>query len=298
MVRLADYRLVSQLGDSGTGTAHLARSPAGQVVVVRTVREPLAAEPLFRARYRWETEAARAVRGPFTAAVLDADPEAAVPWLAAEFCVGPSLSEAVAALGLPDPGALAAIGASLAGALTAIHATGLVHGDLKPANVVVTPAGPKVIDFGVAKAAVPGGGTPGTGEPAAEPVGSPGFMAPEQITHAVPAGAPADVFALGALLGLCATGRNPHGAGNAPHVIHRTLHEPPDLVGVPDQEWESFLARCLAKSPYARPTVPEVLAWCVARATPYPWWEQEEVAALIHVHEESLAERLSAEEQD
>ncbi|MFG2522977.1 serine/threonine-protein kinase [Streptomyces sp. NPDC048527] len=292
MVRLAGYRLVSQLGDGGTGTAHLARSPAGQVVVVKAVRESLAAEPLFRARYRWETEAARAVRGPFTAVVLDADPEAAVPWLAAEFCVGPSLSEAVAALGLPDPGALGAIGASLAAALTAIHATGLVHGDLKPANVVVTATGPKVIDFGVAKAAVPGHGTSG------EPAGSPGFMAPEQITHAVPAGAPADVFALGALLGLCATGRNPHGAGNAPHVIHRTLHEEPDLVGVPDQEWQAFLGGCLAKSPYARPTVPEVLAWCVARATPYPWWEQEEVAALIHVHEESLAERLVAEEQE
>ncbi|MFF1690260.1 MULTISPECIES: serine/threonine-protein kinase [unclassified Streptomyces] len=292
MVRLADYRLVSQLGEGGTGTAHLARSPAGQVVVVKAVREDLAVEPLFRARYRWETEAARAVRGPFTAAVLDADPEAAVPWLAAEFCVGPSLSEAVAALGLPDPAALGAIGASLAGALTAIHATGLVHGDLKPANVVVTAAGPKVIDFGVAKAATSGHGTAG------EPVGSPGFMAPEQITHVVPAGAPADVFALGALLGLCATGRNPHGAGNAPHVIHRTLHEEPDLVGVPDQEWQAFLGGCLAKSPYARPTVPEVLAWCVARATPYPWWEQEEVAALIHVHEESLAERLAAEEQE
>ncbi|MEU8487613.1 serine/threonine-protein kinase [Streptomyces sp. NPDC048641] len=292
MVRLADYRLVSQLGDGGTGTAHLARSPAGQVVVVKAVREDLAVEPLFRARYRWETEAARAVRGPFTAAVRDADPEAAVPWLAAEFCVGPSLSEAVAALGLPDPAALGAIGASLAGALTAIHATGLVHGDLKPANVVVTAAGPKVIDFGVAKAAASGHGTAG------ESAGSPGFMAPEQITHAVPAGAPADVFALGALLGLCATGRNPHGAGNAPHVIHRTLHEEPDLLGVPDQEWQAFLGGCLAKSPYARPTVPEVLAWCVARATPYPWWEQEEVAALIHVHEESLAERLAAEEQE
>ncbi|MFJ3992323.1 serine/threonine-protein kinase [Streptomyces sp. NPDC090032] len=292
MVRLADYRLVSQLGDGGTGTAHLARSPAGQIVVVKAVREDLAVEPLFRARYRWETEAARAVRGPFTAAVLDADPEAAVPWLAAEFCVGPSLSEAVAALGLPDPAALGAIGASLAGALTAIHATGLVHGDLKPANVVVTAAGPKVIDFGVAKAAASGHGTAG------ESAGSPGFMAPEQITHAVPAGAPADVFALGALLGLCATGRNPHGAGNAPHVIHRTLHEEPDLLGVPDQEWQAFLGGCLAKSPYARPTVPEVLAWCVARATPYPWWEQEEVAALIHVHEESLAERLAAEEQE
>ncbi|MFF2505592.1 serine/threonine-protein kinase [Streptomyces sp. NPDC058067] len=295
MVRLAGYRLVTQLGDGAVGTAHLARSAAGHVVVVRAVHRHLAADPWFRERFRWEAAAARAVRGPATAAVLDADPDAEVPWLAVEYCAGPSLSEAVAVLGPPVPGDLAGLGATLAGALAAIHATGLVHRDLKPANVVVTAAGPKVIDFGLAKALAPGDGTrTDTGRR----LGSPGFLAPEQITGATEPGPPADVFALGALLALCSTGRNPHGAGNGPEALHRTLHDEPDLLGVPDQEWAAFLSRCLAKSPYARPMVPEVLQWCAARATPRAWWQDPEPAALIEVHEESLAERLTTEGDD
>ncbi|MEU6662729.1 serine/threonine-protein kinase [Streptomyces sp. NPDC046821] len=292
MVRLAGYRLVSRLGDGAVGATHLALSPTGHVVVVKTVHAHLAAEPWFRERFRWEAAAARHVRSPSTAVVLDADPDAEVPWLAVEHCTGPSLSEAVAVLGPPAPGDLAALGATLAGALAAIHATGLAHRDLKPANVIVTAAGPKVIDFGLPKAVAPGDGTQtDTGRR----LGSPGFLAPEQITGAVEPGPPADVFALGALLALCSTGRNPHGAGNGRLVLQQTLHDEPDLLGVPDQEWAAFLSRCLAKSPYARPLVPEVLEWCAARATPRAWWQEPEPAALIEVHEEALAERLTTE---
>ncbi|MGW0649073.1 protein kinase domain-containing protein, partial [Streptomyces umbrinus] len=193
-------------------------------------------------------------------------------------------------------GDLASLGAALAEALTAIHTAGLVHRDLKPANVLVTGQGPRVIDFGIAKAL---GDGPGSG-PSDEALtgsggmlGSVGFMAPEQITYATEPAASCDVFALGALLALAATGRNPHGGGTAPQIVYRTLHEEPDLVGVPDGEWTAFLTRCLSKGPDGRPTAAEVLDWCAARAAERPWWERPEVTALIEGHEEAVARRIA-----
>ncbi|MFD7401183.1 PQQ-binding-like beta-propeller repeat protein [Streptomyces sp. NPDC059866] len=297
MVRLAGYRLVTQLGEGGMGRAHLARSASGRLVVVKTVHAHLAAEPGFRERLRRESAAARAVEGPFTAAVLDADPDARQPWLAVEYCAGPSLSEAVAALGPLGSGDLAALGAALAEALAAVHGAGLLHRDLKPANVVVTGDGPKVIDFGIAKVMDPAAGEE-TLTATGEIVGSPGFMAPEQISRDTEPGPAADVFALGALLALAATGRGPHGSGTAPQVLYRTLHKEPDLLGVPDARWDAFLTRCLAKSPDDRPTVPEILAWCATRAATPPWWERPAFTSVLRNHEDEIAERVAAAEEE
>ncbi|NEB78504.1 protein kinase, partial [Streptomyces sp. SID14478] len=231
--------------------------------------------------------------GPFTAALLDADADAERPWLVGEYGEGPSVSEAVAGFGPLAPDDLAALGAALALALTAIHTTGLVHGDLKPSNVLIARDGPRVIDFGITAALT--GAPSGDGER----VGSPGFLAPEQLTGAAEAGTACDVFALGALLALTATGRNPHGAGTAPEIVHRTLHEEPDLVGVPDADWAGFLGRCLAKDPGARPTVLEVLHWCGGRAAEHPWWGRPEMAELLDEHEESVRLRIAeAEDAD
>lgn len=147
-----EYRTLVLLGAGGMGRAYLARSGSGRLVVVKVMHAHLAAEPLFRERLRREVQAARAMTGPFTAAVLDAEPQAPLPWLAVEYCAGPTLSEAVAGYGPLAAGDLASLGAALAEALTAIHTAGLVHRDLKPANVLVTGQGPRVIDFGIAKA--------------------------------------------------------------------------------------------------------------------------------------------------
>ncbi|WP_308408568.1 protein kinase [Streptomyces sp. AC627_RSS907] len=294
-MEVGGYRIVSLLGEGGMGRVHLARSASGRPVAVKTVHRHLAADPEFRERFRREAAAARAVTGPYTAAVLDADPDAEHPWLAVEFCAGPGLPEAVAAHGPLGATELAALGAALAEALAAVHAAGLVHRDVKPSNVVISRDGPKVIDFGIAKSAADESLTAD-----GEAIGSPGFIAPEQLARdAARAGPAADVFALGAVLAVAATRRGPYGSGGAPGVLYRTLHEEPDLVGVPGPVWEDFLGRCLARNPADRPTVAQVLSWCAERASDEPWWEQEPVAGLIRRHENEVAELLGkAAEED
>ncbi|GHC63955.1 protein kinase domain-containing protein [Streptomyces flavofungini] len=294
-VEVGGYRLVVRLGAGGMGQVHLARSASGRPVAVKTVHPHLAAEPEFRERFRRETAAARAVTGPYTAAVLDADPDAAQPWLATEFCAGPVLTGAVSAHGPLTAADLAALGASLAEALTAVHAAGLVHRDLKPSNVVVTRDGPKVLDFGIAKSAADDSLTATD-----EAIGSPGFIAPEQLARGADdarPGPPADVFALGALLALAVTGRAPFGADGAARVLYRTLHEAPDLDGVPDPDLRAFLARCLTRDPADRPTVRQVLDWCAGRAEGTPWWERGAAAELIRRHEDDVARVLGSGEE-
>ncbi|WP_411084326.1 protein kinase domain-containing protein [Streptomyces sp. cmx-18-6] len=288
--RVAEFRLVALLGEGGMGRVHLARTASGRLAAVKTVHEHLAAEPQFRERFRRETLAARAVAGPFTAAVLDADPDAVRPWLATEFCAGPTLAEAADALGPLGAGPPAALGAALAEALASIHRAGLVHRDLKPSNVVLTRGGPKVLDFGIARRAADETLT-ATGEV----IGSPGFIAPELLTADVEPSPAADVFALAALLARLTTGRAPFGSGPAHQVLYRTVRGEADLDGAPTPQWRAFLASCLAADPAARPTVAEVLRWCSER---FPaegaWWEREPAAGLIRRHEERVAALVEA----
>ncbi|MGR8011252.1 protein kinase domain-containing protein [Streptomyces hypolithicus] len=284
MAARAEYRTVAPIGAGGTGRVELARNSAGRLVALKTVHEHLTAAPRFRERFRREAAAALRVRGPFTATVTDAGTEDSEPWLASDYCVGPPLVDVVTTAGPPSPADLATFGSAIAVALSAVHGAGPALLDLKPAHVLITRRGPKIIDFGTA-------GRSAGQDPAV--AGFLGFVAPELLTPGSRTDTPADVFALGALLALSCTGRNPFGSGSPDEMTRRTLHDGPDLVGVPGPEWPGFLARCLTAAPAARPSMPEALAWCAERAAPAPWWEQDPVTDLIREREDDLAELLA-----
>ncbi|MEU5659363.1 PQQ-binding-like beta-propeller repeat protein [Streptomyces sp. NPDC047737] len=250
--RVGPYRIVGRLGSGGMGRVYLARSPGGRATAVKVVHDELADAPSFRARFRREVAAARRVKGPFTAPLVDADTDADVPWLATAHVPGLSLAAAVAAHGAWPERSVRALGAGLAEALGAIHRADVVHRDLKPSNVLLVPDGPRVIDFGISVAA---DDTKLTTTGAV--VGSPGYLPPEQLVgrEVGPAG---DVFALGALLAYAATGTGAFGGGPAYGITYRVVHEEPDLEGLPGGLVD-VVTRCLAKDPLRRPGVPELI---------------------------------------
>jgi hypothetical protein len=257
-VQVSGYRLRGRLGAGGMGRVYLAFTPGGRPVAVKVLRPELGDDPQFRARFRQEIAAAQRVHGLFTAQLLDADPDSAPPWLATAYVAGPSLAQAVTEHGPLPAQAVLLLTAGVAEALAAIHAAGLVHRDLKPSNVLLAADGPRVIDFGIARAA---GATALTR--AGMLVGSPQYMAPEQIRGG-DLSAAADVFALGALAAFAATGRAPFGdSGDA--ALYRVLHEEPDLQGCPGQI-QLLAGWCLAKNPAARPTPAQVIEYCQAQA--------------------------------
>ncbi|MFF4171255.1 serine/threonine-protein kinase [Streptomyces sp. NPDC001744] len=233
------------------GTVYLARSRGGRAVAVKVARPELASDPSFRARFRAEVAAARRVGGFHTAQVVDADPDAEAPWLATAYIPGPTLAGLVAAEGPMDEPRLRALGAALAEALEAIHACGLVHRDLKPGNIVMASDGPRVLDFGIARA-VESTRLTATGSA----FGTPGYLAPEQALGEEVTGA-TDVFALGAVL-VAAAGGRPFGEGTPMGLMYRSVHEAPDLGAVPEA-LRGLVARCLAKNPAERPTPDEIL---------------------------------------
>ncbi|MEV0257038.1 protein kinase [Streptomyces sp. NPDC050732] len=273
--RLGGHRIVRRLGAGGMGQVYLGRSPGGRLVAVKTVHEHLAADPVYRERFRREATAARAVTGAHTAAVLDADPDSPVPWLATAFLPGVTLRRAVAAGGPLGAAGVRSLGACLAEALGSIHAAGIVHRDLKPSNVLVTADGPRVIDFGIARAAGELGLTQ-----AGSMLGTPGFMAPEQVAGG-DVGPAADVFALGAVLAFAATGEQPFGSGPVAVLLYRATHEEPHLVGVPESAGlRALVADCLNKDPHQRPSVTQILTRTAAPDGPL-WWRKEPLRSLI-----------------
>ena len=250
---IGPYQLLGRLGAGGMGRVFLGVSAAGRPVAVKVVHAELAADPEFRTRFSTEVAAARKVSGLFTALVVDADVDAPVPWLATSYVAGPSLSEAVRNSGPLTAWSLLALAAGLAKSLTAIHAAGVVHGDLKPSNVLLAPDGPRVIDFGISQAA--------EAAPLARAglvVGTPSFMAPEQAAGEE-VGPRSDVFSLGAVLAFAATGRKPFGAGPPAAVLDRVVRVAADLEDAP-AEVRPLIEQCLAKDPLRRPTAAELLA--------------------------------------
>ncbi|MEV0226903.1 PQQ-binding-like beta-propeller repeat protein [Streptomyces sp. NPDC050704] len=247
------YRLESCLGAGGMGVVHLATSASGLRLAIKVVHSEYAADPEFRARFRQEVNAARRVSGAFTAPVVDADPNARLPWMATLFIPGPTLAEQVKRKGAMEPDEVRRLGAGLAEALRDIHRAGVVHRDLKPSNVLLAPDGPKVIDFGISR--------PTDSDLRTETgklIGSPPFMAPEQFQRPREVGPAADVFAMGAVLAHAATGRGPFDS-NSPYIVaYQVVHNEPDLAGVP-HDLVPLILRCLAKDPAERPVPAEVM---------------------------------------
>ena len=251
--KVGPYSLLGRLGSGGMGEVFLARSPGGRLVAVKVVRAELADQAEFRNRFAREVTTAQKVSGLFTAPVVNADVDAPMPWLATAYVPGPSLAEAITRHGpLPGPSVLA-LAAGLTEGLGAIHAAGIVHRDLKPSNVLLADDGPRIIDFGISRAAEATMLT-GTGVV----FGSAAFMSPEQAQgHRVDP--PSDVFSLGAVLTFAATGQGPFGTGSSDTLLYRVVFTPPDTSGLP-AELRPLVERCLAKDPEQRPGTDQLLA--------------------------------------
>src|SRR6266496_2641714 len=235
------------------GQVFLGMSAGGRPIAVKVIRTELAADPDFRARFRGEVAAAQKVSGLFTALVVDADLDCPMPWLATAYVAGPSLTEAVRGHGPLPVRSLLALTAGLTEGLAAIHAAGVVHRDLKPSNVLLAEDGPRVIDFGISRAAESTMLTQ-----AGLVVGSPGFMSPEQAMGS-DVGPPSDVFNLGAVLAFAATGEGPFGTGTTAALLYRVVHGAPSLDLVPPIV-RPLIEHCLAKDPRQRPTANGLLA--------------------------------------
>ncbi|MGW2173168.1 WD40 repeat domain-containing serine/threonine protein kinase [Streptomyces sp. NPDC001705] len=271
--RVGPYLLVGSLGRGGTGRVFLGRSRGGRLVAVKVVDGALADDPDFRARFAQAAQAARGIGGFYAAQVLDAGPDDDPPWLASAYVAGPSLEEAVRAHGpLPYP-TVRVLGSGLAEGIAALHGAGLVHGGLKPGNVILSDDGPRITDFAVARAVE-----------AAHPsltvsAGHGAFMAPE-TARGQGSGPGSDVFSLAGVLVFAATGHGPFAGGAAAEVLHRIVNAEPDLTGVPDP-LAGPLAACLAKDPGQRPGLEELLARLAPDDGHGAAWLPPPVAAMV-----------------
>ncbi|MEU5545262.1 serine/threonine-protein kinase [Streptomyces sioyaensis] len=254
---IAGYRLTARLGSGGMGKVYLSYTPGGRPVAIKVIRPEFSEDAEFRRRFTQEVQSAQRVQGLFTAPVIDSDAEGRTPWLATAYVPGPSLAAAVTEHGrLPVPTVLLLV-AGIAEALQVIHGAGIVHRDLKPSNVLLAADGPRVIDFGIARAADATSLTS-----SGVTVGTPTFMAPEQAAGSTITPA-TDVFALGQVAAYAAIGTPAFGEGTSHGVLYRIVHEEPELTGLPD-ELRELVSRCLAKDAAERPSVAEVIALCGA----------------------------------
>ncbi|MEU6310484.1 serine/threonine-protein kinase [Streptomyces sp. NPDC047014] len=244
---VGSFRLHRRLGAGGMGVVYLGSDRRGQRVALKVIRPDLAEDQEFRSRFAREVSAARRIRGGCTARLVAADLEAERPWFATQYVPGPSLHDKVAEEGPLTAAQIAAVGAALSEGLVAVHEAGVVHRDLKPSNILLSPKGPRIIDFGIAWAT---GASTLTHVGTA--VGSPGFLAPEQVRGAAVTPA-TDVFALGATLAYAATADSPFGHGSSEVMLYRVVHEEPHLHGVPDA-LAPLVRACLAKDPEERPS--------------------------------------------
>lgn len=244
---VGSFRIHRRLGAGGMGVVYLGSDRRGQRVALKVIRPDLAEDQEFRSRFAREVSAARRIRGGCTARLVAADLDTDKPWFATQYVPGPSLHDKVAEEGPLAASDVAAVGAALSEGLVAVHEAGVVHRDLKPSNILLSPKGPRIIDFGIAWAT---GASTLTHVGTA--VGSPGFLAPEQVRGAAVTPA-TDVFALGATLAYAAMADSPFGHGSSEVMLYRVVHEEAQLHGVPDA-LSPLIRACLAKDPAERPS--------------------------------------------
>ncbi|MFF3212120.1 serine/threonine protein kinase [Streptomyces sp. NPDC002886] len=263
------YRLAAVLGAGGMGKVYLSYTPGGRPIAIKVIRSEFSEDPEFRRRFQQEVRSAERVQGLYTAPVIDSDTEGSQPWLATAYVPGPSLAHAVAHHGALPSRSVLLLAVGVAEALTVIHGAGIVHRDLKPANVLLASDGPRVIDFGIARAADSTALT-NTGVS----IGTPAFMAPEQASTGTITPA-TDVFALGQIAAFAAIGSSVYGDGPSHAVLYRIVHEDPDLSGLPE-ELRPLVTRCLSRDPADRPALTEVIALCNEAAGTEPLRQGED----------------------
>ena len=256
---LGAYELIGRLGEGGMGTVYAGRTAGGVLVAVKVVRADLAPDDEFRRRFRSEVDRVRQVPPFCTAEVLDADPDHERPYLVVEYVDGPTLADVVEERGPLTAANLHSVAIGVATALTAIHGAGVIHRDLKPRNVLLAPGSPKVIDFGIARAAEADTGITGLDQM----VGTVAYMAPERFGDNPALTPAADVFAWGGVVAYVGTGRTPFAADSPPATAGRILTQPPDLEGLTGPLRE-LVAHALEKEPANRPSARELLDLLVA----------------------------------
>ncbi|MFI1226559.1 MULTISPECIES: protein kinase domain-containing protein [unclassified Streptomyces] len=250
---IGGYPLEARLGAGGMGTVYLARASSGRPVAIKLIHQQFAGDDEFRIRFRQEVAAARRVSGAFTAAVVDAAPEAEQPWMATTYIEGDTLAQHIAAKGPLNGAELRSLAIGLAEALRDIHRVGVVHRDLKPSNVVLSPEGPRVIDFGISRAV-----DQQTLTMTGRVIGTPPFMSPEQLQAPRGVGPLSDVFSLGTLLVYASTGHGPFDADSPYMTAYQVVHEEPSLGAVP-AALRAVVESCLDKEPEGRPSADELL---------------------------------------
>ncbi|MGW7637452.1 serine/threonine-protein kinase [Streptomyces decoyicus] len=250
---IGGYPLEARLGSGGMGTVFLARTSSGRPVAIKLIHPQFAADDEFRIRFRQEVAAARQVSGAFTAAVVDAAPEAEQPWMATTYIQGHTLARHIATKGPLSGAELRRLAIGLAEALRDIHRVGVIHRDLKPSNVVLSPEGPRVIDFGISRAV-----DQQTLTITGRVIGTPPFMSPEQLQAPRDVGPRSDVFSLGTLLAYSATGHGPFDAESPYLAAYQVVHREPSLEDVP-VALRTVVESCLAKEPNGRPSADELL---------------------------------------
>lgn len=252
-VEIGGYPLEARLGSGGMGTVFLARTSSGRAVAIKLIHQQFAGDDEFRIRFRQEVAAARRVSGAFTAAVVDAAPEAEQPWMATTYIEGQTLAQRIATKGPLNGAELRRLAIGLAEALRDIHRVGVVHRDLKPSNVVLSPEGPRVIDFGISRAV-----DQQTLTMTGRVIGTPPFMSPEQLQRPRGVGPRSDVFSLATLLVYSATGHGPFDADSPYMTAYQVVHEEPSLAAVP-AALRTVVESCLDKEPDGRPSADELL---------------------------------------
>ncbi|MFI5828108.1 serine/threonine-protein kinase [Streptomyces sp. NPDC051578] len=276
---VAGYRLAARLGAGGMGKVYLSHTPGGRPVAIKVIRPEFAEDSEFRRRFRQEVHAAQRVQGLYTAPVIDSDTDGPTPWLATAYVPGPTLAAAVAESGALPPRTVLMLVAGITEALQVIHGAGIEHRDLKPSNVLLASDGPRVIDFGIARAADTTSLTA-----SGVSVGTPSFMSPEQAADRE-VGTATDVFALGLIAAFAALGTSLYGDGPSHAVLYRIVHEEPELTGL-SEELRPLVTRCLAKDPAQRPSLTEILELCRGAADqtqlrrPEDWLPQRVAAGL------------------